>query len=82
MSAGGVTRPQARGGGGLGSGDAKGASQRIDASQGRGYGKRAHVRHTCVYRGILAENLGHRHRSLFSYFDRQGFNQALLICPA
>jgi len=24
--------------------------------------------------GILAENLGHRHRSLFSYFDRQGFN--------
>jgi hypothetical protein len=24
--------------------------------------------------GILAENLGHRHRSLFSYFDSQGFS--------
>jgi len=24
--------------------------------------------------GILAENLGHGHRSPFSYFDRQGFN--------
>jgi hypothetical protein len=47
-----VTRPRARGGGGLGSGDAKEASQRIDAPQGWGYGKRTHVRHTCVYRGV------------------------------
>jgi len=32
--------------------------------------------------GILAENPGHRHRCLFSYFDRQEFSQTSLICPA
>ena len=52
MKAGGVTRPWACGGGGLSSGEAPGASRRIDAPQGWGYGKSAHVRHTCVYRGV------------------------------
>lgn len=77
----GVTRRGVRGGGGLGSGEAAGG---IGAPQGWGMGRERMVDvHACSGEsGILAENLGHRLRSLFSYFDRQGFCQASLICPA
>jgi hypothetical protein len=69
--AGGVTRPRARGGGGLGSGEASG---RLSGSRRRKGGDMGRERmfdvHACTGEcGTLAGNLGHRHTPLFSYFD-------------
>ena len=71
MSVGGVTRAWARGGGGLGSGDAHGCLSGSARRKGGDIGKEGMFdMHACSGEcGILAENLGHRHRSLFSYFD-------------
>ncbi len=71
-------------GGGLGSGMRRG---RLSGSTRRKGGDMERERmfdvHACAGEcGTLAEYLGHRHRSLFSYFDREGFSQASLICPA
>ena len=76
MKAGGVTRPWARGGGGLGSGDAKGllsgSTRRMGGDMGR---ERMFDAHACTGEcGTLAEYLGHRHNPLFSYFESQEFS--------
>lgn len=70
-----VTRQWARGGGGLGSGEASvrlsGLTRRKGGDMGR---ERVFDIHACTGEcGILAENLGHRHNPLFSYFDSQEF---------
>lgn len=84
MSAGGITRPRARGGGGLGSGDAHGCLSGSARRKGGEIGReRVFDAHACSAEcGTLAENPGHRHRSLFSHFDRRGFGRASLVGPA